>query len=352
MFNIKETEIYKIYTIFGIKITIKKKKEKSNIDKIVWWIPIKSLRNSIREIYYEFNNTNKIVNHINERADHIHNHINERADHIHNHINERADHIHNHINEINKNIIDLQIYITFLELVKKIHINTFMKFKSIHNNSDIVLVANGPSVSKYKIIKNAIHIGVNRAFHLDNIDLNYLFIQDGFDREYIKSAISYNKESCVKFFGKIDGTLYNNIPITIPEYFYEDKSIYKYILSCQFFNYDKLVYDLISFPLGDFASVIFPAIQFAFWTNPKRIFLVGCDSVNNGHFYDNKSSLNLDKILFGWNKVKEFQSIFYPNIEIISINPIGLKGMFKDIYIENDTYVDENGNTFNINKKE
>ncbi len=87
--------------------------------------------------------------------------------------------------------------------------------------------------------------------------------------------------------------------------------------------------------LGDFGSVIFSAIQFALYTNPKRIYLVGCDCTDNGYFYRNRKTYNHDTSLVnGWQKLKEFASIHYPNIEIISINPVGLKGLFTDTYTD------------------
>ena len=33
-----------------------------------------------------------------------------------------------------------------------------------------------------------------------------------------------------------------------------------------------------------------------------------------------------------WKKLKEFADEKYPNTEIISVNPVGLKGLFKDEY--------------------
>ena len=43
--------------------------DKKLIDKIVWWIPIKSLRDAIRNIYYEYKNN---FNQINGRFDNLH----------------------------------------------------------------------------------------------------------------------------------------------------------------------------------------------------------------------------------------------------------------------------------------
>jgi len=85
-------------------------------------------------------------------------------------------------------------------------------------------------------------------------------------------------------------------------------------------------------------------MQFILFTNPKKIYLVGidCTSGKNRHF----SGLSPDNLLLRnenieivcqnsieeWKQLKEFVSIYYPEIEIISVNPVNLKGIFKDIY--------------------
>ena len=81
--------------------------------------------------------------------------------------------------------------------------------------------------------------------------------------------------------------------------------------------------------------LLFPAIHFALYTHPKRIFLVGCDTVPTGYFDGTKHNgqMHNDIMLKGYRKLKEYISVFYPDIEIISINPVGLKGIFKDIEI-------------------
>ena len=89
-FQKSETDKYIIIKILFIKITFKKKPlknkpQKSDIDTIVWWIPIKSLRDSIRNIYYEYKNSfNEIDNEnklrqefLNSRIDRIEKILNE-----------------------------------------------------------------------------------------------------------------------------------------------------------------------------------------------------------------------------------------------------------------------------------
>ena len=37
----------------------------------------------------------------------------------------------------------------------------------------------------------------------------------------------------------------------------------------------------------------------------------------------------------GYKKFKEFIDIYYPDVEVISVNPVGLKGLFRDVYTQN-----------------
>ncbi len=83
-----------------------------------------------------------------------------------------------------------------------IHQKTFPPYKNIHSGKTLILVATGPSAKYYKPIKNAIHIGVNRAYQLKDIDFKYYFVQDYLAvKEYIEDIINYQHETCEKFFG-------------------------------------------------------------------------------------------------------------------------------------------------------
>ena len=76
-------------------------------------------------------------------------------------------------------------------------------------------------------------------------------------------------------------------------------------------------------------------MQFILWTNPKRIYLVGCDNSLKGYaqgILNEANKLNISRGLEGWIKLKKFAQKFYPDTEIISIHPDGLKGIFKDEY--------------------
>ena len=73
-------------------------------------------------------------------------------------------------------------------------------------------------------------------------------------------------------------------------------------------------------------------MQFALFTNPKRIYIVGCDC-SSGYFNEETKEIKPNKMLVkSWKELKKFVEIYYPETEIISVNPVGLKGLFKDLY--------------------
>ena len=90
------------------------------------------------------------------------------------------------------------------------------------------------------------------------------------------------------------------------------------------------------FPLIDNASVIFSAVQFALYTHPNRIYLVGCDcSSMRKHFYgiDASQTYEAEILINNWKRMKAHIDLFFPEVEVVSINPIGLAGVFKDEYL-------------------
>ena len=50
-------------------------KDKKAIDKIVWWLHIKSLRYVIRNIYYEYKNSFNIIDFLSDRFNYIYKNI-------------------------------------------------------------------------------------------------------------------------------------------------------------------------------------------------------------------------------------------------------------------------------------
>lgn len=234
-----------------------------------------------------------------------------------------------------KNILDAIIELREqLELMKHVdlpalmhHPSVFPKYKGIHRGQDIVLVGAGPTLNKYSPIPGAVHIGVNRTYMARHVQLDYLFAADGGSLES-EDLLNYRKNECVKFFG-------HHWDYPIKETFAADcKAERFYIGGNQLRSpYSFIPKDLAHQPIAFCCSVIIAAFQFALWCQPRRIYIVGCDAANNGYFTNSKNMpeqwLNND-IVKEWQLLAEFAQKHYPDIEIISINPVGLKGMFTD----------------------
>jgi len=212
------------------------------------------------------------------------------------------------------------------------HLDVFGKYRNINNGKDVVLIATGPSVKKFQPIENAVYVGVNRAFQVENINYDYMFLQDysGSTKTYIGDFINYNPNNTKKFLGFI--TPYEICPESvIPDFYSYYPNVERYFVFHPKIK-SNFTFDISRQALGDSYSVVFPAMQFILWTNPKRIYIVGCDCNTSGNLNCVGSNyLAVDSVLEGWKKLKIFANTFYPNTEIISINPVGLKGMFKDI---------------------
>lgn len=232
-----------------------------------------------------------------------------------------------------------------LQSLYDIHSKVFPQFKNINEGKDVVIIATGPTLAHYtEPIKGAVHIGLNRAYQVKNIKFDYLFCIDGTaTKDYIDEIDQL--DDVVKFYGLNLLEEEYRPGVRIPEYHLKSKNSYRYYA----YPYKgEISPNIAACPLVTKASVSFPAIHFALWTHPKRIFLVGCDTTS-APYWDGKGreSDYLQKcdtvnsiMLNGYYKLKEFARICYPDVEIISINPVGLKGIFKDIYTQRD---DDNG---------
>lgn len=218
-----------------------------------------------------------------------------------------------------------------------LHQKTFPQFKGIHKGEDICLVASGVTAESYEPVGGRIHIGVNRSFQINNyrIPMDYVFIQDfsGKTPEYIDDLDMYRPGLCKKFYG-LTTEWDENPNRIIPESHAIIACAYRYRTDwTNVPDFEPMfAYDLSAQPLGCFGSIVFPALQFALWTYPKRIYLVGCDCTTSGYAYDknDKNFLIPLKVIGAYKRLKKFAEKYYPDVEIISVNPVGLKEIFKE----------------------
>ena len=231
-------------------------------------------------------------------------------------------------NELQKMQISREVFAS--NIVREVHTKTFPRYKNSNENREVVLVASGPTMSYYKPLRGAKHAGVNKSFKNINIKYDYLFAQDySATSSVLEEMLKYPAE---KFLGSfLQDNIYSNLNGTvIPEKYFTDNRINRYYsdvgrnLSWPCLEYCGLM---------DYGSVVFAAAQFILYTHPKRVYLVGCDCGGNGYYDGTKSkAASYSYLIEGWKKMKSYKDLYYPDVEIVSINPVGLKGLFKDVY--------------------
>lgn len=227
--------------------------------------------------------------------------------------------------------------------VAALHSQVFPQFRNIHEGEDVVVVGCGPTLYDYTPIVNAKHISLNRAFRYEKIKFDYAFIWD------VLGMIKAN-DGCVEDFLNYDTIkfigMYLDDKVPYSAYITNKKgALYRCYSSARYcipftscpqgidLPLDtNLHLDISLYPLADFASISFAALHFASWTHPKRIYLVGLDTAVNGSFDGRQNPYHFKEMFLGYRIFNDFMKKHYPETEIISINPIGLKGIFKDVY--------------------
>ena len=229
-----------------------------------------------------------------------------------------------------------------------LHQKNFAHYKNFYNGKDVVVCGAGPSLQYYSPLPDCIHVATNRAFLYDKVKFNYIFTQDWVGIEHIQDELAnYKGDNCIKFFGTQNGNA-----TEIPEPFAIKCNALRFNTDCEYFPNAKFAVDISTNPFGNFHTIVLTALQFILYTNPRRIYIVGCDSVPSGHFNsqgedDNEKERQIalqkrfhEGMYNDWLKFKKFTQVYYPETEIISVNPIKLKGLFKDVYTQE--FIDAN----------
>lgn len=211
----------------------------------------------------------------------------------------------------------------------------FKKFEGKHESKVAVLFGSGPSLQKYKPINDIdIQVGTNFIgdFHqfnqsLDNYDLlDYYFFGDRG-----RSMQSNFKVKIAKFgASEVDG---NPHPLHYTKEEVEAFGAYPMSVTNAF----PIFQSDISVNATHGMSVIFHALNFLLYTKVSKIYIVGCDCSERLCF-DGRKIINSGDGTYeiykqGWYRAKEFIENNKIKTEIISVNPVGLKGLFKDITI-------------------
>lgn len=226
--------------------------------------------------------------------------------------------------------------------IAQLHQQTFAMYKGCNKGKSVVIIGAGPTLNKFKPINDCVYIGLNSAVLYTQIKYDYLFTIDKIG--IVKALKEFSNYDCVKFVG--DQNL--GPKWQIPETLIADMkgSVLRYKTDAGLYRESWMTLDIESQPLGNFNTVSLQALQFALYTNPSKIYLVGIDCSNLGHWghhdslSEHKNNLmsrgeDLDEwaryTIEAWHAAKDFAEQYYPDIEIISVNPVGLRGLFKDL---------------------
>ena len=220
------------------------------------------------------------------------------------------------------------------------HQKVFRQFKDIHRGSIGCVLGCAPSLNYYKKMANCYHFGVNTS-------LNYI------RPDYWFSIDAVNVKNLYRQLELADFPKFIGQALVLPKYHVykrEDTKEVTFIPDCvieSFPNSHKFYIDHPSMvisrdislqPLPDLGSSIFSALSFAIYTGCKTIYIIGCDCSLNGYFDGTKQRMewykgNIPELLIAsWELYKEHISIFHPDVELISVNPVGLRGIFKEAY--------------------
>lgn len=227
--------------------------------------------------------------------------------------------------------------------ISMLHRKSFGGVKNSFMGKSVALIGAGPSTLKYKPIPGVINVGLNRACLLHGINFDYLFTIDkaGVDKIYN----DFGRSPCIKFVGDQCLGPEFQIPESVIAKWcnvrrYKTDTDLKHIES-------QFSLDIENEALGNFNTVSLQAMQFILYGNPSKIYIVGIDCSNAGHFTNKQGDKDEMRIRVKsrgedidewadttrqyWLKLKEFAKTYYPYTEIISVNPVGLRGVFKDL---------------------
>ena len=214
------------------------------------------------------------------------------------------------------------------------------KYRGFFTDKNVIIIGGGPSLKYLDTLpKNTIKIGINRAYQMGNIKFDYLFAQDKFKKqEDIDGFIDYNPDSCTKFIGiHTKQDLLNIRQATISKI----KNRKLYVLNNRRPQDTLTPIDISLEPFGWYSGTVFAALQFCLCGSAKEGWLAGFDCSNDGHaFSDNKQEYKQAHQYEYWKYFKIYKDTNFEDTEIVSINPINLKNLFRNIYTQR--YIKDN----------
>jgi hypothetical protein len=204
----------------------------------------------------------------------------------------------------------------------------FIPFKGRHQGEEAILYGTGPSLNDYDYLEDdglRTRVGLN-SFIAEGRPLDYHFFghMDKRSLAYLQNVKDFTG---VKFgFTHIDGKegdqwLGGRLALAL--------GALPYHITSGFTYHD----DIAENPTVDHA-INFSALQFMVYAGFKKIHLVGCDASNIVSHKDTgvDTDRDVDVMMRAWNGFADFVR---GRVEVVSVNPVGLKDMFPARYTKN-----------------
>ena len=219
----------------------------------------------------------------------------------------------------------------------------FEPFKHLHEGMSVAVMGCGPSVDLYEGDKNLIHIGCNELLYSEKFKLDYFFVGDAqagwkdkqktfhtdpesyqnykpriakFVRDHPHADVSMLLANCG---APIDHAIHYDIcdrTSTLSE-FKENRQV----------NFQA---DIVNNYMYSRMSITWEMLQFALWTSPARIYLMGQDcSYSKGTLYNpnHKAYGGVPRVplIKKWEEFATWSIETYPKTQIYIVNPVSMK---------------------------
>lgn len=188
--------------------------------------------------------------------------------------------------------------------------SVFAPYKDKHKNEPAYIIGSGPTIHSFPAGQyHGVYIGVNETFLLP-IHLDYILTEKqtpGLNN--LPEEITVLHDASVK--------------INKPNSFTYREQL------AEFGPFQGTNKEIIRRFNGE-TCTMYHAFFFTLHMGCNPIHLVGCDCTS-GRFFD-EQDIKYHTLVRGWSYIKEYVTQNHPDVEIININPVSLKDMFRSIY--------------------
>ena len=219
----------------------------------------------------------------------------------------------------------------------------FEPFKDLHAGMSIAVMGCGPSIDLYDGSKNLIHIGCNELIYSEKFKLDYFFIGDsqagwrGKEKTFYADPDTYKayRPRIAKFVRDHPSAdvsmLRANAGAPIDHSVHYDICDRVGTLS-EFQKSRQMSFqtDIVNNYMYSRMSITWEMLQFALWTGPSKIYLMGQDcSYSKGTLHNphHKAYGGVPRVplIQRWQEFSAWVKSSYPETEVFIINPVAMK---------------------------